>query len=193
MTFKREPLRKRAGSRFHDAVGIIASVLAGAALTACVSHYQPSILPLPVSEGWVQLPTARWLTDTGIQPGVITFCPLETCGQQVLIARMDLTGKERSVAELIARDPAAFVARARPTDPRNTSRTKRSGRSRTIVKPLNVGHWQGAVVSFESVKGQAKSAHVAVLASSSGAQAQLVMTVAESSEAAEQGARRILE
>ncbi len=193
MIFKREPRHEREGSRFRVASGIIASVLAGAIFTACVNHYQPSTLPLPVSEGWVQLPTARWLTNPGIEPGTITFCPRETCGQQVLIARMDLTGKERNIAELIARDPASFVAQARPTYPPRTSRKKLSGGSRATIRPLTIGDWRGAVVRLENTKDLAKAAHVAVLASSNGGRAQLVMTVAESGEVAEQQARNILE
>ncbi len=193
MFLKREPRQERSGSRCRERTGILASVVAGAVLTACVNHYQPTTLPLPVSEGWVQLPTARWLTNAGIEPGAMMFCPRETCGQQVLVARMELTGEERGVADLIARDPASFVARTRPTYPANTSRTKLPRASRMEVRSLEIGDWRGGVVTLRSAKDTSRAAHVAVLASSHGAQARLVLTVAETGEAAEQYARRILE
>ena len=193
MIKEREPRQERSGSRFHDSTAIIASVLVGAVLTACVSHYQPTTMPLPVSEGWVQLPTARWLTNPGIEPGTMMFCPQDTCGQQVLVARIELTGQERSIADLIARDPATFVAQARPTRSSGTPKTRPPRASRMEVRPLTIGDWRGGIVRLESVKDSSRAAHVAVLASSSGARAQLVMTVAESGDLAEQNARRILE
>ena len=193
MIFKREPRRKLAGSRFRLSAFVTASVLTGALLAACVNHYQPSFLPLPVSEGWVQLPTARWLTDPGIEPGTVMFCPREPCGQQVLVARMDLTGKERWVAGLVARDPAGFVARSLSAQQPRISGTRPSRASRSTVTPLTIGAWRGAVVRLESVKDRARAAHVVVLAMSDGPQAHLVMTVAESAEDAEQQARRVLQ
>ncbi len=188
----REPRRKLTGSRFRTCPLVVSFFLMGSLLAACINHYRLSTWPLPVSEGWVQLPAARWLTNPGVAANGIAFCPREACGEQALVAELELSGAEAKVADLIARDPAAFLAMAKPTQAARPS-ARRQPRPARTVKPLAIGRWRGGVVRIESAGDPARAAHVVVLSLSDGVKARLLMTVAEAEQTAEQTARRILE
>lgn len=153
------------------------------------SHYHIIALPLSPEQGWVQLPTARWLVNPGIAPDALLFCPRETCGQQAFVARMELTGRETGFADLLMRDPARALASTSPT---HKSRHKHPV-SRNDVTPVSVAGWSGASVRLESRKSPGKVAHVAVVARRTSDRTYLMMAVAATSDDVAQQLRLALE
>ena len=167
------------------ACGLIALLLLPSCGLLPSSHYALATLPLSAEQGWVQLPTRRWLLNPGISPDAMLFCPAETCGEQVFIARLELTGREIGFAEQLMRNPVRTLAAVRSTQ----SRRDRQSVSRADVTPLTVAGWMGGSVSLETriVPGKvthAKAAQVAVVAKRDGDRAWLMMSVASTSDVA---------
>ncbi|MGL4440877.1 MAG: hypothetical protein ACRCUE_16570 [Bosea sp. (in: a-proteobacteria)] len=149
------------------------------------SHYALTTLPLSPEQGWVQLPTARWLVNPGIEPEALLFCPATNCTQQAFVARMELTGREAGFAALLISDPPRALSAARPT---HKGRSRQQPVSRAAVVPLALSGWSGGSFSIEARKGKStgngtrKAAHVAVVARRDGPRTWLMMVVAPTSD-----------
>lgn len=153
------------------------------------SHYSLTALPLSPEQGWVQLPTARWLVNPGIEPDTLMFCPRENCAQQAFVARIELNGPEAAFADRLISDPARILAMSTPTH-----RSRRAPPvSRADVSPITLGGWSGASVRLESRKAWSKSAHVALLARREGPRAWVMIAVAPTADAALQLLRLALD
>ncbi len=178
----REPLRQRAGSRFRFALPLAALLLV---LPSCgllpSSHYGISTLPFTAEQGWVQLPTRRWLLNPGIDLDIALFCPAQSCtGEQAFVARVELSGRETGFADLLARDPAQALSATKATTPRRDSQRVR----REDVTPLAVAGWSGGSLAIRSRKAGSATAQAAVVARREGPRATVVIAVAPTRDAA---------
>lgn len=178
----RESLHRRRGSRFRLVLPLLALV---SGLPSCgllpPLHYTISTLPLTVEQGWVQLPTRRWLLNPGLDLDIATFCPSATCAhEQAFVARFELSGPETGFADLLASDPVRTLSSARPTYQRRGQRAV----SRADVTPLALADWRGGSVRLASPRHGTNSAYVAVIARRDGGQAWVMIAVAPSREGA---------
>lgn len=153
------------------------------------SHYKLTTLPFSPEQGWVPLPTARWLVNPGIEPDALMFCPRDNCAEQAFVARMELTGRETGFADLLINDPVRALTSASPT---HQSRHKQSV-ARADVTPLALAGWTGGSVRLMSRKNRTKAAHVAVVARREGQNAWVMFAVAATSLAAIQQLRQALD
>jgi hypothetical protein len=175
------------GSRLRFGFALAAMLALPSCALLPASHYALTTLPFSPDEGWVQLPTARWLVNPGIQPDTLLFCPPDHCGPPSIIARIELSGRETGFADLLIADPVRALSGARPTH-QNSKRQPPA--SRADVTPLSLPGWSGGSVSLEARKGPAKAAHVAVVARRDGQRAVVFMAVSTTSEAAIAGIMR---
>lgn len=171
-------------------------VLAALALLAsCQSpprnHYRFSSLPFAPAEGWAQLPTAQWLLDAGVRPEVIFFCRAADCGEDAVILRLTLHGREAGLVDRLAEDPGRLLLAAHPTYP---ARKPRSGRQigRDVARIAAPG-WTGAIVALESASHPGRAAHVAILGRNAGGVGQLSVAIAQSASLAGQLVRQALD
>jgi hypothetical protein len=167
-----------------------AGLVAGCALLPPL-NYRIVTLPLSPSEGWVQLPVARWLVNPGIDADAILFCPREACAEGV-VARLTLSGRERDFADRLAADPAAALARARPTSApkRPSSQPPRAAVSAT---PLAIAGWKGGLVRVGSATRPGRAAHLVIVTRREGESAALLISIAADAGQAERQARQALE
>jgi len=190
------PLKQRAARL--ALLGILGATLPGCSLLPAM-NYGFSTLPLVPAEGWAPLPTARWLLNPGIEPDVLTFCPAPSCPREGFVATMELSGRERQVADLVMTDPVRILSAARPTMP--AARSARNGkqaaprpaRGRTSIVPVTVGSWRGGLVTLHPAKADGRPAHVVILGWRGHEQARLLIAVGASPGAAEAHARQAIE
>ena len=167
-----------------------AGLVAGCALLPPMNHRLVT-LPLPVSQGWVQLPVARWLVNPGIEADAILFCPPHACAEGV-VARLILSGRERDFADRLAADPATALARARPTDwPRR--RPGQAPRAAITATPLAIAGWKGGLIRVGSTAQPGRSAYLVVMTRREGEVAALLISIAANAGQAERQARQALE
>lgn len=193
-TGTRSPLSRSIVSRPRAGIGIALrnatlGIVALLGLQSCSlvpsSHYALTTLPFSSEQGWVQLPNRRWLLNPGISPDAMLFCPQENCGEQVFIARIELTGKETGFADKLIRDPVRLLASARPTHrSRHPQPVQRSD-----VSPLVIAGWAGAHISVKSRQArnatvQGNPAHVAIVAKREAERAWLMLAVARTHDIA---------
>ncbi len=179
-------------------LGILGAMLPGCSLLPAM-NYGFSTLPLVPAEGWAPLPTARWLLDPGIEPDVLTFCPAPSCPREGFVATMELSGRERQVADLVMTDPVRILSAARSTT--HSARTAGNGkqaaprpaRGRTSIVPVTVGAWRGGLVTLHPAKADGRPAHVVILGWRGHEQARLLIAVGASAGAAEAHARQAIE
>lgn len=177
----REPLRQRAGARFRFGLSLAALLLLPSCGLLPPLNYNVTTLPFTAEQGWVQLPTRRWLLNPGIDLDIALFCPAQTCaGEQSFVARFELSGREAGFADLLARDPGQALSATSPTTPRRDSQRI----SRQHVTPLAVAGWAGGSLSIHSRKTGSATAEVAVMARREGARAFVMMAVAPTRAAA---------
>ncbi len=143
-------------------------------------NHRLSALPLSPAQGWVFLPTARWLLNAGIEPTELVLCPRDACAEQSFVTRMELTGLERSFADRVASDPVRTLGLAKP----GRLNVKAPAKRTIDIIPLAIGPWRGGLVRLGSSKDPDRAAHVAVLARRDGDAAHLLMAVATTAEAA---------
>lgn len=179
-------------------LGLLGATLPGCGLLPAM-NYGFSTLPLVPAEGWVPLPAARWLLNPGIEPDVLTFCPAQACPREGFVATIELSGREREVANLLMTEPVRVLSAARPTlaatrkDTRSQKTASRQARGRTSVIPVTVGAWRGGLVTLHPAKADGRAAHVVILGWRGHEQARLLIAVGASAGAAEAHARQAIE
>ncbi len=198
---KREPRGSRCRFQVPPSVRpACRTVLAGSALAGgliLLAGCSDLHLPLLGAEGlspaggWVVTPTERWLTEPGVTPETLLFCALETCADQVLVARFRLTGREQDIARRIAENPEPVFA-SLPESRRSASRpTNRQGRQPSSLPPrisrFGFAGWSGARIMLESSTIPGRAAHLVVLARPR--DHRLLVVVAPDAQRAEEAAR----
>lgn len=182
------PETRRAGAA---ALRWLALGALGLAIPGCMpvpQHYSLSALPLTAEQGWVQLPTRRWLVNPGINLAIALFCPAESCAHEpAFVARFELDGTEAGFADLLARDPAAALSATRPSRARQGGARTGSGVVAPVgtrdVSPLVIAGWSGGSVRLESRQGSGKAAEIGLVARREQGRAVVLMAVAPTRKA----------
>jgi hypothetical protein len=171
------------------ALALTAAVTASCGGALPIGHHVLSDLPLSADDGWIPLPTGRWLLAGDIEPEALLICPAAMCADPGLVARINLKGAERAMAERLSRDPVGTLTGA----VRKPARTTSAQASRTVVTSLAIGDWRGGMVRIESLRDRGRAAHVVVLARTVASDSRLLVTVAPEAEMAEARARLAVE
>lgn len=140
------------------------------------------------------MPLGRWLSEEGARISALSLCPRADCPGQAMVALIELSGRERGAASLLARHPEQFVAQARLAAERGAPGPLRTHRNRAAiaVTPVEIGSWRGALLRLGSrAEGQGE-AHLALLADPAADPARILLSVAENGEAALGHARTAL-
>lgn len=185
--------RGPSGLRLRLGATVIACALL---LPSCarLGHWSGAIASLPAAEGWTPMPLGRWLSEEGARISALSLCPRADCPGQAMVALIELSGRERGAASLLARHPEQFVAQARMAGARGAPGPAQARRPRAAiaVTPVEIGSWRGALLRLGSrAEGQGE-AHMALLADPAADPARILLSVAENGEAALGHARTAL-
>ncbi|MGL4729943.1 MAG: hypothetical protein ACRCWO_14435 [Bosea sp. (in: a-proteobacteria)] len=74
----------------------------GLGLAGCMAqsaNTRANAVELSAAQGWVRLPTSRWLLNEGVLPRYVLMCPRATCTHMSMIALFEASGEAAAAME----------------------------------------------------------------------------------------------